>query len=667
MGSSRIRILLATLLVLAGAAGAIPPPWMPLGPFGGTVAHLTADPAHSGLLYATTGNGIYKTTDGGVSWTAVYIGVPSSNVAVDPAFPAILYAGVSGAVLIKSTDGGAHWAPSASGLTNGAARPLLKVAVDPSSHNRVLAMDGDKVWRSVDAGASWQLVSDGLPGDNASLLDLAVARRPAGTAFAATSVGVYRSLDGGASWRPAPGLPAAQAFSLAVAPSDPRTVYAYFGPGTGLYKTANGGNSWQPAGGSRDIGWFLAVSLRSPRTLYALSMRDDHLYRSADGGARWTLLSGPPPTAIAIAVDATRPTTVYAGVANETLGGVFRSDDEGTSWTRRSEGLTGLGTTAVAVDPHDSERLWTTAASALFRSANRGARWLRVRVPPPAAVSFPTGLAIGAASRVYANLPYPFGPRGPLVFALWRTADDGASWTNLVASSPTFINTERFEIAPSDLSTIYAVGPTPTTTRFFRSTNGGDTWEPRSTGGTITDPASGAPLPSCRLGDLAVAPSAANVVYLSGTDLHLSPFGCERSLIRSGDGGATWTVISAGLPLESVGSLAVDPRNPDMVYAGVGSRGLWKSTDGGQLWAQTGSALAGHAFTSLLASEVPDRLYAAVDGNRVFRSDDGGATWRSWSHGLRISSAFSLLSDPGDPRRIYAATANGVWVVTETD
>jgi photosystem II stability/assembly factor-like uncharacterized protein len=665
MGSSRIRILFATLLALAGAARAIAPPWTPLGPFGGTVAQLTADPAHSGTLYATTGNGIYKTADGGVSWTSVYIGIPSSNVAVDPASPAILYAGVQGPVLIKSTDGGAHWVPSASGLTNSATRPLLKVAVDPSNHNRVFAEDGDRVWRSLDAGASWQSASNGLPGGNASILDLAVARRPAGTAFAGTSVGVYRSLDGGASWRPAPGLPAAQAFSLAVAPSDPRTVYAYFGPGTGLYRTSNGGNSWQAVGGPTDIGWFLAISLRAPRTLYALSMKDDRLYRSTDGGARWTLLSGPTPTAITLAVDATRPATVYAGVANEALGGVFRSDDEGASWTRRSEGLTGLGTTAVAVDPHDSARVWTTVGSFLFRSANRGARW--IRVTPPAAVSFPNGLAIGAASRVYANLPYSLGPRGPLVFTLWRTADDGASWTNLVASSSTFINTERFQIAPSDLSTIYAAGPAPTTPQLFRSADGGDTWELRATGGTITDPASGAPLPFCSLDALAVAPSAANVVYLAGTDLRLSPSRCERSLIRSGDGGATWTVISAGLPPEPVWSLAVDPQNPGVIYAGVGSQGLWKSTDGGQTWAQTAGALAGHVFTALLASAVPDRLYAVVDGNRVFRSDDGGATWRSWSRGLRIASAFYLVADPGDPRRIYAATTHGVWALTEMD
>ena len=65
-------------------------------------------------------------------------------------------------------------------------------------------------------------------------------------------------------------------------------------------------------------------------------------------------------TAITLAVDAVRPATVYAGVANETLGGVFRSDDEGASWTRRSEGLTGLGTTGTFVGVSRRLKVGTT-------------------------------------------------------------------------------------------------------------------------------------------------------------------------------------------------------------------------------------------------------------------------------------------------------------------
>jgi hypothetical protein len=51
----------------------------------------------------------------------------------------------------------------------------------------------------------------------------------------------------------------------------------------------------------------------------------------------------------------------------------------------------------------------------------------------------------------------------------------------------------------------------------------------------------------------------------------------------------------------------------------------------------------------------------------VLRSDDGGATWQSWSHGLQTPFVFSLAASPGDPHRIYAATRNGVWVLTGTD
>jgi photosystem II stability/assembly factor-like uncharacterized protein len=144
---------------------------------------------------------------------------------------------------------------------------------------------------------------------------------------------------------------------------------------------------------------------------------------------------------------------------------------------------------------------------------------------------------------------------------------------------------------------------------------------------------------------------------------------------RSGDGGATWTDASAGLPPEVASSLTVDPRDPDVVYGVIGSapalpvgEDIWKTVDGGRTWSPAGGAeLADHTVSALLASTLSGRVYAVIDGTRVFRSDDGGATWQGWSRGLRTSSVFALTADPVDPSRIYAATANGVWVLTEGD
>ena len=648
---ARIQILFAALLSLTAAAGAIPPPWVPLGPFGGSVPRLTADPKRSGTLYATTFEGLFKSTDGGASWTLSTLERPTSNVAADPVHPSTLYVGVANDhFLLKSTDGGAHWAPSGQGLANRFSQFPVSVTVDPSNPRRLLLASSGRIWRSADAAASWQPATNGLPPSYIPPLSVAFVARPAGTAFALTYGGLFQTTDAGLSWKPAGGgLPAAFVTGVALAPSDPRTLYAVSAR-LGLYRTANGGASWQLVHGPSEMftAWIF-VSASSPRILYASSY-SGVLFRSTDGGANWSALSGVANVS-AMAFDPAIPQRVYAGVMTLPLGGVLRSDDGGVSWTRRSQGLTALETPLLAVDPGNADRLWTTVGAALYRSANGGTRWARANSPSTSPLN---AFAVGDSSALFAGVPFQI-PRGPVVYSTFKSTDDSASW-RLVLDYPQ-IDADRILPAPSDPSTIYVTGSyfLDRTSRVYRSTDNGETWEQRSS------PSSG----GCDIfNNPAVAPSSATVLYLAFGRINATTARCERAVSRSGDGGATWVPVDAGLPDLWVPALAVDPRDPNLVYAATLGGGVWKSKDGGQSWSQAG--LAGQSIYVLLASTVPDRVYAAV-GGRVFRSDDGGASWQSWSHGLQTSLVFSLAADPGDPHRIYAATTNGVWVLTETD
>jgi photosystem II stability/assembly factor-like uncharacterized protein len=646
----RFRFLAVLLLALAPAARALPPAWAPLGPFGGFVQALTADPRQSGTVYATTPSGIFKTVDGGASWTAISLEQPTSAVAVDPSHPSTLYVGIyGGALLLKSTDGGATWAPSGRGLIPPQYRsgPGI-VAIDPARPSRLLLTFASVLYRSTDAGASWQPVNGALP---SAPVTVAFAARPAGTAFTTTFAGdLYRTPDAGLSWKKLTrGLPARPAIDLlALAPSDPETLYAY-AAGSGLYRSANGGDSWSQVSGPSDLfNGGLFVSPGSPRTLYAGPFNSP-LYRSTDGGAHWAALSGVMDVA-SLAFDAAAPRRIYAGSTVPPLAGVWRSDDDGASWTRRSQGMTGLAAPLLAADPQAPDRLWTTVGAALFRSDNGGTRWARAR---SASDSFLSALAVGASSDLFAGVPFQI-PRGPVEYSTFKTPDGGASW-KLVLD---YLHVDVLQIvaAPSDLATIYLKGlhPGGAIQEIYRSTDNGETWEQRA----AFDPAS-----NCGLEDLAVAPSSAMVLYLATGRFNAATSGCERSVIRSGDGGATWTAADAGLPDLGVVPLAVDPADPGRVYAGTAGDGVWKSADGGQSWSRAG--LAGQSVFVLLAA-APDRVYA-VAGNRVFRSDDGGATWQARSRGLRVQGISALVADPGDPRRIYAATTNGVWALTETD
>lgn len=643
------------LLALATSARAVPSPWMPLGPFGGGARSLTADPTSSNTVYATTKQGIFKTTNGGSSWITLYTQEATSNLAIDPSHPSTLYVGAPGPLLIKSTDGGASWTPSSSGLPFQEGFAPTSVQIDPANPRRLLVVHLQRLWRSVNAGASWQQVNL-HPGSGGfvAVVGAAFAARPAGTAFAATSNGLFRSTDGGSSWTlVGHGLPAVYFNAVVVAPSDPKTVYASASY-DGLFRSLDGGFSWQRvAASAARASTALVVSPRSPRTLYGISSRLV-LSRSTDGGADWTPLSGVSDV-FSVALDPTAPATVYAGIVHlrsffpHPFAGVFRSDDGGASWTERNQGLTAIPVYSVAVDPSQPDQLWATAFT-LLRSANRGIRWVRSPPPPDG----PFQVVPGASSELFTAAYHLGGPHGPLFVQIWKTVD-GKAWTML---SPG-IGVDAFRIAPSDRSTLYVAGPgNDSPDRLSRSTDGGATWEIRNLD----------PLPFTFVVDLAVAPSSASVLYLWGFLNDPAASQSRLILLRSDDGGATWADVTAGLPAVTTLQrleLAVDPHDPHTVYAGT-SEGVWKSTDGGGTWALAGSGLV-HRTIDQILSPLPGRLYAIVDGNRIFRSDDGGATWEQRIRGLRTSTVYSLVADPSDPRRIYAATANGVWVLTETD
>jgi photosystem II stability/assembly factor-like uncharacterized protein len=352
-----------------------------------------------------------------------------------------------------------------------------------------------------------------------------------------------------------------------------------------------------------------------------------------------------------LAFDPAAPKRIYAGSTVQPLGGVWRSDDGGASWARRSQGMTGLAAPLLAADPQAPDRLWATAGAALFRSDNGGTRWARANSPSTSPLN---ALAVGDSSALFAGVPVHV-LRGLVEYSTYKSSNNGASWKEVLDILEA--NERQIRVAPSDLSTVYVRGFSPGggLSELYRSTDNGETWEPR----TGPDP-----LPLCGLGDFAVAPSATDVLYVASA--HFTLTACEQSVLRSGDGGATWEPADAGLPELGVVPLAVDPRDPAQVYAGTAGDGVWKSADGGRSWSRAGTGLAGQSVFVLLASAIPGRVYA-VAGNRVFRSDDGGASWQGWSRGLRVQGITALTADPGDPGRIYAATSNGVWTLRETD
>lgn len=195
-------LLLSTTLSSSALAASA---WTPLGPPGGNVYALVADPSAPGTLYASVhGGGILKTTDGGATWTVssqTMRGWSVHALAIAPARPRTLYAGTWDKGVWKTTDAGATWKQVLGGDRQAA---VLGLVIDPKNPQNIYAATdtgpNDGVHRSSDGGATWKRSTEGLP-SNFRLYAIAIDPKIPTTLYLTPGDGVFKSVDGGATWK----------------------------------------------------------------------------------------------------------------------------------------------------------------------------------------------------------------------------------------------------------------------------------------------------------------------------------------------------------------------------------------------------------------------------------------------------------------------------------
>ena len=194
MNFSRLLRILGILLVCAQAAHAqTVTPWVPVGPQRATVLALQRDPFTPQSLWAGTYfGGLYKSTTGGFTWTAVP--APFSNftvfaIAFDPQVSGTLYAGTFQGGVYKSQNGGQTWAAANQGLTDTTVQAL---AIDPFDSSQLIAVTSSGVFKSTDGAASWASANTGLTNIRSRVV--AYAPTSNGVIYLGTlGAGVYRS------------------------------------------------------------------------------------------------------------------------------------------------------------------------------------------------------------------------------------------------------------------------------------------------------------------------------------------------------------------------------------------------------------------------------------------------------------------------------------------
>ncbi|MBD3335311.1 MAG: glycosyl hydrolase [Candidatus Eisenbacteria bacterium] len=625
--------------------------WQPAGPtnIGGRITAVDIHPSQPYRIIAGAAfGGVLRSDSGGSAWTFLMDDGPSLSIgdlAIDPSDPDRIIVGTGeanasgdsypGTGVYITTDGGDTW--SFSGLAE--SRHIGRVIIHPQDPDRIYVAAAGAlfsknpergVYRSTDGGGSWEQML--FVSDSTGCIDLAVHpgdpdlvyaamwerwRRPGDRRAGGITSGLYRSADGGESWELLenglpPAAPDVGRIGLALAPSEPATIYAIYAdhPGyfMGLYKTTDGGDSWSRVNdGALDdlyssFGWYFGnvrVDPQDPDRVYAMGL---YTYRSTNGGGSWSNITW------SVHVDQhdwwIRPGNGQWMISGND-GGLDITTNGGSSWTK----LYNLPVTQFytgEIDEQLPHRLYGgTQDNGTLRTLTGAVNdWEEIF----GGDGFYVNVDPANSNVIYAE--YQWGN-------LYKSTDGGYdfNWAMSGINSSDRRNwSTPVVMDPSDPQTLYYG-----TYRVYRTTNGAGNWTAISS-------------------DLSNGPG------------------------------------SGSLPFGTITTIAVAPSDPDVIYAGVDDGNAWRTTDGGGSWANISGALPERWVTRVAVDPAePLTAYVTLSGYRediplphIFRTTDGGATWNDISQGLPEVPINVVRVDPDVPSWLYVGNDVGVYVSTDT-
>jgi photosystem II stability/assembly factor-like uncharacterized protein len=530
------------------------------------------------------------------------------------------------------------------------------------------------VWRTTDGGRFWRPVSDGQL-TSASIGAIAVAPSDPNVVWVGTGEsqvrnnvvpgdGVYRTTDGGRVWHHLGLEPTRHIARVRVHPTDPDTAWVaalgdIFGPNPerGVYRTIDGGTTWERVlhvsdrAGAAD----LCLDPTNPRILYASTWEavrrpwemtsgggGSALWRSADGGVTWEEVSARPGFAegtlgrIGVAVSPARPDRVFALVeAGEDRGGLYRSDDAGTTWEHVSDhgGIQGRPWyySHVFADPRDPHTVWSLNLWA-WRSTDGGRHWTQIQTPH------------GDNHDLWID---PRDPRRMITGndgGACTSFDGGMTWSTIY-NQPT-AQVYRFDVNPDFPHDLYAT----------QQDNSGIRVPSRSWKGAIRWPDC-TELGEAEAGDVALDPRDPRFVFLGGAGFgHPGPLLRFDTITEQAQDVAVWPEYFMGIGAVEhryrfgwTYPITFSPHDPSCLY--VGGERVFRSFDRGMTWeaispdltrddaakqASSGGPISKdtsgaevyctiHAFAESALN--PGELWVGTDDGLVHLSRDGGANW----------------------------------------
>ncbi len=658
--------------------------WRQIGPLrAGRARSIVGVPSQRNVFYAGYDNGgVWRTTDYGSNWVPIFDAQPTGSIgaiAVALSDPNTIYVGTGAGIIrpdlavgdgmYKSTDGGATWTHL--GLRE--SQMIAYIDVDPTNPNRLfVAVLGHPygpspergIFRSTDGGKTFEKVL--FKDDYTSGADVRIDPNSPnivyatlwqqqqsfieGQGFGGTSGGVFKSTDGGTTWKPlTDGLPPVIQANLAIAPSNTRVLYATVAgasqnnnvTGTvGLYKSTDAGEHW-------------ALANTAP---------------NADTRALGRIGGGDLPT---INVDPSNENVIYTA---STV--MWRSEDAGKNWTAVRGAPGGDDYQRIWINPNDSKILAVVADQGAVISANRGESWSNWYTQATAAMyhvttdnSFPYRVCGGQQDSGSACVesrsmdgqitfhdwhpvniqeygmaaPDPKNPDNvfgsarntvslydrktsqtrnvgpsaemrtpdfnrnvrtmPLIWspvdnktlfyasnAVWKTTDRGNSWTRISGdlaraswTVPPTTGKYGATVTATPQGSITAVSPSPKSVSvLWAGTDDGNVQVTMDGGKTWKNVTPTSIKPWTRIFNIDAGHFDQGTAYIAANTLRIDDL--NPHFYRTHDGGKSWTEINTGItPGAVVNSIREDPRQKGLLYGGTDTQ-VWVSYDDGDHW-----------------------------------------------------------------------------------
>ncbi len=643
--------------------------WRSIGPanMGGRIADVEGVPGNPNIVYVATGSGgIFKTVNGGMSWTPIFDRqntISVGDIALEPGNSEVIWVGTGegnprnsvsfGDGVYKSTDGGKTWKHM--GLRD--SNTISKVIVHPRNPDVVYVAAVGHIWgpneergvfMTTDGGKTWQktLYIDNLHGisdleidpQNPNILHAGVwkfERKPWTFTSGSDKGGVFRSTDGGRTWNKIDkGLPKMIGrIGLGVAPSNPNVVYAILEAKEGtLYRSDDRGETFR------------------------------QVYRNQNIVGRGFYYTQ-------VEIDPTDENKVYA-VASL----LFKSLDGGRTFTRISP-ATHIDFHALWIDPSNPKRMWQGQDGGVAVSTDEGGSW-----------EYVNNFAAGQFYQVFADNAVPF-------YNVSGGLQDNGTWVGPSRNrEPSGIHNDDWRMI-SFGDGFFAIAHPDDSDLFLTESQGGNVvrtnMKNREQQFVVPFFGIGGAAENDKVrfnwnAPLIPSPHDKNTVYLAGS-----------SVFKSTDFGKTWMAISddlttnnrerlkdAGGPVftentsaeyyGTVISLAESPIQKDMLWAGSDDGNLQMTTDGGKNW--TRLSVRNSPAESPVSHVEPSRTnantaYVAFDRHKlddykpyIFKTTDGGKNFSNVSGNLPEKAYVHVVrEDPKNTNLLYAGTEIGLY------